>query len=129
MSIFLKLISQVTEKIENQIFCSEGKSSNDYENLVFPQQQEKTCRILQHRYYKFVLMRRNILLEMFTGISLYIGIIDNYTSYLDVCRYGGLKQSKSCYEKEGTKEMCTTINCEFQNAGRECNETITTIEV
>ena len=44
-------------------------------------------------------------------------------------RYGGLKQSKSCYEKEGTKKMCTTINCEFQNTGKECNETITTVEV
>ena len=25
--------------------------------------------------------------------------------------------------------MCTTINCEFQSKGRECNETITTINV
>ena len=44
-------------------------------------------------------------------------------------RYGGLKQSRSCYEKESTKKMCTTINCEFQNTGRECNETITRVEV
>ena len=44
-------------------------------------------------------------------------------------RYGGIKQSKSCYEREGTKKMCTTINCEFQNVGKECNETTTAIEV
>ena len=44
-------------------------------------------------------------------------------------RYGGLKQSKSCYEKEGETKMCTTINCEFQNTGRECNETITAVNV
>ena len=44
-------------------------------------------------------------------------------------RYGGLKQSKSCYEKEGATKMCTTINCEFQNTGRECNETITAVNV
>ena len=25
--------------------------------------------------------------------------------------------------------MCTTINCEFQNVGKECNETTTAIEV
>ena len=60
-------------------------------------------------------------------------IVDSYVFILFLAfrffRYGGLKQSKSCYEKEGATKMCTTINCEFQNTGRECNETITAVNV